>query len=541
MLVEIKSDCFKYGNKTARPPIVFNKGLNVILGGTAGDNSIGKSTFLLILDFVFGGKDYLDSNAVGFIPDQEIFFCFDFGNGKEYFARNTSSADSVYKCNENYEKQNPITLKEFQKYLYENYKLNGSIKSFRDITNPFFRIYGKSDFLLDSLLNVKENKNQKEAVTRLEQLMNMYSGLESYKKTESETDDKSKTYNKWRRYKFEDNTITTEKAKKAAEIKIEELKAKFEQTLIRNDIGVSELNQTNSDRIIVLKTKLKTERSLLTRISMRIESIKENLNQTSFIPDKTINQLTKFFPDVNIQRINDIESFHIKLADILKVDFEEELKILEIEKTQKEKSISEIETELRSLGTTANLSKSQIEELNRIQEEIRQLEGAIDSKSDADNYAKAAENAKKERENAESNVLRQIENLLNTKVLEYNNFLYDEKLLPPKLELFDGKKYKYCSENDDGAGHTNKDIIIFDLAMLEKTELPNIIHDTNLFKQMENPAVKKLLDLYVKCQKQVFIALDEKDKYASNVLDGDAVVLKLSNEDPLFGEKWNRK
>ena len=38
--------------------IVFNPGLSVVLGTNAGDNSIGKSTFLLIIDYVFGGSTY---------------------------------------------------------------------------------------------------------------------------------------------------------------------------------------------------------------------------------------------------------------------------------------------------------------------------------------------------------------------------------------------------------------------------------------------------------------------------------------------------
>ena len=38
--------------------IVFNPGLSVVLGTNTGDNSIGKSTFLLIVDYVFGGSTY---------------------------------------------------------------------------------------------------------------------------------------------------------------------------------------------------------------------------------------------------------------------------------------------------------------------------------------------------------------------------------------------------------------------------------------------------------------------------------------------------
>ena len=58
MLVEVWCDKFmKYGKM--REPISFHAGLNAILGDDNGSNSIGKSTFLMVLDFVFGGTDYV--------------------------------------------------------------------------------------------------------------------------------------------------------------------------------------------------------------------------------------------------------------------------------------------------------------------------------------------------------------------------------------------------------------------------------------------------------------------------------------------------
>ncbi len=62
MLVEIKSDKF-IENEKIRPPITFNPGLNTVLGNNKGSNSIGKSTFLMILDFVFGGEDYINKSV----------------------------------------------------------------------------------------------------------------------------------------------------------------------------------------------------------------------------------------------------------------------------------------------------------------------------------------------------------------------------------------------------------------------------------------------------------------------------------------------
>ena len=56
MLLEIKCDKFRI------QPTPFKLGLNVIEGSDDGGNSIGKSTFLMIIDFVLGGSDYLNKS-----------------------------------------------------------------------------------------------------------------------------------------------------------------------------------------------------------------------------------------------------------------------------------------------------------------------------------------------------------------------------------------------------------------------------------------------------------------------------------------------
>ena len=55
MLKEICCDKFISDGKV-REAIRFHEGLNTILGNETGANSIGKSTFLMILDFVTGWK-----------------------------------------------------------------------------------------------------------------------------------------------------------------------------------------------------------------------------------------------------------------------------------------------------------------------------------------------------------------------------------------------------------------------------------------------------------------------------------------------------
>ena len=65
--------CQEFSQKRIR----FNSGLNVVLGTNMGDNSIGKSTFLMIVDFVFGGDTYAKSKDIQRnVTAHDIYFSF---------------------------------------------------------------------------------------------------------------------------------------------------------------------------------------------------------------------------------------------------------------------------------------------------------------------------------------------------------------------------------------------------------------------------------------------------------------------------------
>lgn len=62
--------------------IVFHEGLNAIVGDDIASNSIGKSTMLMIIDFVFGGDDYISKNhdVVDNLGHHDFRFIFNFDN-----------------------------------------------------------------------------------------------------------------------------------------------------------------------------------------------------------------------------------------------------------------------------------------------------------------------------------------------------------------------------------------------------------------------------------------------------------------------------
>ena len=91
MLYEI--ECEKFAKKVKgqlvpRGRIQLREGLNTVLGDKAAQNSIGKSTFLLVVDFCFGGDDYINPKickAKEKLHSHTINFAFKFGNKIDYF------------------------------------------------------------------------------------------------------------------------------------------------------------------------------------------------------------------------------------------------------------------------------------------------------------------------------------------------------------------------------------------------------------------------------------------------------------------------
>ena len=72
MLIEIR--CEKFNERV----IMFKSGLNVVLGDENATNSIGKSTLLMVIDFVFGGTTFLTHNKDVMSELGDHDYCFKF-------------------------------------------------------------------------------------------------------------------------------------------------------------------------------------------------------------------------------------------------------------------------------------------------------------------------------------------------------------------------------------------------------------------------------------------------------------------------------
>ena len=120
-----------------------------------------------------------------------------------------------------------------------------------------------------------------------------------------------------------------------------------------------------------------------------------------------------------------------------------------------------------------------------------------------------------------------------------NKKIHTDGRRAPDLKLKD-KSYEFKAFNDTGTGKAYASLITMDLAVFETTQLPFMIHDTMLFKNIENSVFENIVSIYNVQQKQVFIAVDEATKFgkfAQEILVSKCV-LHLSYDNTLFCINW---
>ena len=217
MLSKIYCDRFmSYGEP--RGIIEFRPGLNTVLGGKAAENSIGKSTFLLIVDFAFGGKSFVESDAAQEIGNHTICFSFKFDDEEYHFARDIANNNVIQKCDDDSYKPNgeTISLTEYTKFLKEKYKLDIPGLTFRDGAGRYMRVHGKQNVIDPKLpLSSTPREHEDTAIIAFEKLFGVFDQVESHKQAEAEAKKDRKIFNEARGIGLLPKDITSEKKMKA--------------------------------------------------------------------------------------------------------------------------------------------------------------------------------------------------------------------------------------------------------------------------------------------------------------------------------------
>lgn len=537
MLKEIICDKFK------QHKVVLHEGLNSVLGDDVGTNSIGKTTFLLIVDFVFGGQSLTKAKEVfKHTGHFAINYCFSFDGRNYFFSRNTDTPNIIWSCNENYEKQYEQNLTEYNLFLLAKYHINLPNVTFREIVSLFSRIYGKENNNEKKPLDLRNGEAGEKAISRLLKLFNLYSSIAEFDKTKIQNSERLKIYKSAQKMSF--ISQISHKQYKHNIKQIEELKTIAEQLELQLASGCISLETEQLEELSILKVRFSALKRSKNKYIATINRLKNNELSDFYITGSDLQALQIFFPEANVKKIELVNNFHVTINQILSDEISKQITHYNKIVTDIENEISSLFDQVKTLTKTENPSQLTITKLLSVRNEIERLSNENQSYDNLEAY----KNDKKFSDNAYKNLiietLARLQNLINSKMEQVNDYIYSNTKKSPLL-IIDQKSYRFSTPDDTGTGTSYKNMIIFDLSALDLTVLPILIHDSIILKQVADEAIDKIMELYTSFDtKQIFIAIDKRESYLKKTQDilKDTTVLELSGGgNELFGWSWNKK
>ena len=336
--------------------IVFNPGLSVVLGTNTGDNSIGKSTFLLIVDYVFGGSTYAGTtDIIENVGSHDIYFSFIFGEETFKFCRNSINAHTVWKCNDSYEKVEEIGLSDYCKWLDSKYAISLPELSFRDAVGRYIRVYGKSNCDERRPLHYQATEKTEKACTALLKLFDAYSPLKDTAAAAQHSDDELIAYKKAQALQF--IAKITKRVYEKNEKDIRSIAAQIEELSSGLERGLLDVDAAASEQAVYIKKLLSRARRARSKVKARWDLLDENGNYAFSSTTDSFADLQHFFPEAAVAQLDEIEGFHRTISSVFKAELRAERSKLEKELAEYDQIIHEYEAQLQELVQNPNLSK----------------------------------------------------------------------------------------------------------------------------------------------------------------------------------------
>ena len=541
MLVSIECDKFAKAHRK----IDFNPGLNTIMGSSVGSNAIGKSTFLWIIDYVFGGETYYtkSTDVKDGVGSHTIYFTFDFEGHPHYFYRTTDDPKTVYRCDKAHHMIEKLTLDEYRAFLYQEYAIGLPKISFDELIERYFRIYGRENTNEKYPLHIKPREPDEKAINFLLRLFNKWSTLAAIEDMEEQlgikaSQLKSRPRQQVDSQKIEDNIVTIESLKE----RLNELKKNNEVA----QLSVLGFDTSTMEKLMAARRELSAFVNKRNRLQSQFEAIKDNMNSKTPGVVAEFDSLLYYFPEANVRELAEIENFHINLREILHGEMSGEIERLQRLIGRYDAEINRLEKKIHDSGFTQELSERLLSQCISVARAIEKLEEENEEllhqqQLQADRAAVLNKLEMLLRQQSEA--LQAIQAAIDQRMRQVNAIVTEEQETSPVLLLSDDKTIVFRTPGNTSEGAAYKSLVVYDLSIVGLCPIPALVHDSNILKRIADVHLEHILELYEDCGKQVFIAFDKPDstsEKAATILNS-TTVLPLSDGNELFGRSWSKQ
>ena len=245
---------------------------------------------------------------------------------------------------------------------------------------------------------------------------------------------------------------------------------------------------------------------------------------------------------LNVAEIVKIEKFHDDLNTILKKQVSDNKKKVTTELEKLNKVDYEIDQQIEDIKDSEKIPQDALQKYTEIDRKIIKLEKANEAYDNKEIIAEETKKRKEHLDNTVSIAINSIESALNQTMHEINYNVTDGQKIAPIININSITSYRFEIPNDTGTGTNFRGLVVFDLAILTLSFLPFLVHDSLIFKQVEDNAIENILKIYSTFDKQIFISFDKQNAYSYEVkslLYENHVIELGPNGNELFGKSWS--
>lgn len=492
---------------------------------------------LMIIDFIFGGNSFIenDSGAIKELGHLTFNFKFEFSSKSYYYSRSTETSEIIGICDQDYNAIKELSTDSYTASLKSLYSVKFE-SSFRAAVNPYSRIWKKDNYNVDKPILNFSKESESISVENLIKLFGLYSVISQTTNQIRAQEESKKILAGMVKKNFAPKMTKAEFQKNEKEIELlnNEI-ADIKNNLLKFTLNIEELS---NKELIELKTQKQKLLEAQAKVQNKIRRLELNIGKTT-VKSKYFNRLSQFFDNPNEQKILEIESFHSNISKILEKELKSTKILLENDNNEFNRQIFLIDKKIEELLLNVESLKFIVEKIYDLTIQVNKLEESNKFYQKRENVIQEVKTLNISLDETINDILQDIEAKINSELAKINKEIHSEKKKIPRISL-NRKSYKYDHSSNTGTGKSYADLIEFDLAVFKLTDLPFLIHDSVLFKNIEDFAVDKIILQYTQFKKQIFISLDGINRYTPKSQDilNDKCVMQLSETKKLFNRDW---